>query len=220
VLVATDIAARGIDIDGVSHVVNYELPDVPESYVHRIGRTARAGADGIAISLCGADERIQLRDIERLTRQSIPAEDRREQRTGALTAEPEARRHSGAARPGAGEAHRNGSHKPRGAHGKPQNKAQDRSQGRPQDRHQNGHQARSQGGHQDRPRQDRPHHDRSHQDRPHQDRSDRPRGGPQGRRGAAPAHHKPSQPGAHPGRGNRNGQGRGGHQRDHRAGSL
>jgi ATP-dependent RNA helicase RhlE len=77
VLVATDIAARGIDIDQVTHVVNYELPDVAESYVHRIGRTARAGASGIAISLCDADERNLLRDIERLTRQTIPAEDRR-----------------------------------------------------------------------------------------------------------------------------------------------
>src|SRR5690606_33939378 len=55
-LVATDIAARGIDVDGVSHVVNFDLPNVPESYVHRIGRTARAGADGIAISLVCADE--------------------------------------------------------------------------------------------------------------------------------------------------------------------
>jgi ATP-dependent RNA helicase RhlE len=77
VLVATDIAARGIDIDQVTHVVNFELPDVPESYVHRIGRTARAGAQGIAISFCDAEERGQLRDIERLTRQAIPAEDRR-----------------------------------------------------------------------------------------------------------------------------------------------
>jgi ATP-dependent RNA helicase RhlE len=77
VLVATDIAARGIDVDQVTHVVNFELPDVPESYVHRIGRTARAGAQGVAISLCDAEERDQLRDIERLTRQSIPAEDRR-----------------------------------------------------------------------------------------------------------------------------------------------
>jgi ATP-dependent RNA helicase RhlE len=76
-LVATDIAARGIDIDQVTHVVNYELPDVPERYVHRIGRTARAGARGIAISLCDADERGQLRAIERLIRRSIPAEDRR-----------------------------------------------------------------------------------------------------------------------------------------------
>ena len=77
VLVATDIAARGIDVDQVSHVVNYELPDVPEAYVHRIGRTARAGHAGIAISLCDAEERDQLRDIERLTRQSIASEDRR-----------------------------------------------------------------------------------------------------------------------------------------------
>jgi ATP-dependent RNA helicase RhlE len=75
-LVATDIAARGIDIDQVTHVVNFELPDVPESYVHRIGRTARAGAAGTAISFCGGDEIGLLRDIERLTRQSIPAEDR------------------------------------------------------------------------------------------------------------------------------------------------
>ena len=76
-LVATDIAARGIDVDDVSHVVNYELPDVPESYVHRIGRTARAGRAGIAISFCDAEERGQLRDIERLTKQTITAEDRR-----------------------------------------------------------------------------------------------------------------------------------------------
>ncbi len=68
ILVATDIAARGIDVDGLTHVVNYELPNVPETYVHRIGRTGRAGAAGIAISLCGADERGFLSDIERLTR--------------------------------------------------------------------------------------------------------------------------------------------------------
>ncbi len=77
VLVATDIAARGIDVDAVSHVVNFELPDVPESYVHRIGRTARAGAAGQAISLCDNEERGLLRQIERLTRQTIPATDRR-----------------------------------------------------------------------------------------------------------------------------------------------
>jgi ATP-dependent RNA helicase RhlE len=67
VLVATDIAARGIDVDEVSHVINFELPNEPESYVHRIGRTARAGADGAAISLCDPAERGYLKDIERLT---------------------------------------------------------------------------------------------------------------------------------------------------------
>jgi ATP-dependent RNA helicase RhlE len=71
VLVATDIAARGIDIDDITHVINYELPNVPESYVHRIGRTARAGAEGIAISLCDGSERPYLRDIEKLTRQAL-----------------------------------------------------------------------------------------------------------------------------------------------------
>jgi ATP-dependent RNA helicase RhlE len=68
VLVATDIAARGIDVDGVTHVVNYELPNEPESYVHRIGRTARAGASGVAVSFCDPAERGYLRDIERLIR--------------------------------------------------------------------------------------------------------------------------------------------------------
>ncbi|HWU55907.1 MAG TPA: DEAD/DEAH box helicase [Rhizomicrobium sp.] len=71
VLVATDIAARGIDIDDISHVVNFELPNEPESYVHRIGRTARAGGEGIALSFCDASERGFLRDIERLIRMKI-----------------------------------------------------------------------------------------------------------------------------------------------------
>ncbi len=68
ILIATDIAARGIDVSGVSHVFNYELPNVPEQYVHRIGRTARAGKEGIAISFCAGDEKPYLRDIEKLTR--------------------------------------------------------------------------------------------------------------------------------------------------------
>ena len=72
-LVATDIAARGIDVEGVTHVINYDLPNVPESYVHRIGRTARAGADGVAISFCDAEERAYLRAIERLIGLAIPA---------------------------------------------------------------------------------------------------------------------------------------------------
>jgi ATP-dependent RNA helicase RhlE len=71
VLVATDIAARGIDIDDVTHVINFELPNEPESYVHRIGRTARAGADGIAFSFCAPEERPYLRDIERLIKRTI-----------------------------------------------------------------------------------------------------------------------------------------------------
>ena len=77
ILVATDIAARGIDVDAVSHVVNYELPDVPEAYVHRIGRTARAGLSGRAISLCDNSERPLLRQIEKLTRQTLTFTDRR-----------------------------------------------------------------------------------------------------------------------------------------------
>ncbi|MEO7409718.1 MAG: DEAD/DEAH box helicase, partial [Sphingomicrobium sp.] len=72
VLIATDIAARGIDIPGVSHVVNFDLPDVPEQYVHRIGRTARAGASGQAIAFCSRDERVNLKDIEKLVRIKLP----------------------------------------------------------------------------------------------------------------------------------------------------
>ncbi len=74
VLVATDVAARGIDVDGVTHVINYDMPVEPESYVHRIGRTGRAGADGIAISFCSADELGQLRAIEKLIGQPLTIE--------------------------------------------------------------------------------------------------------------------------------------------------
>ena len=91
-LVATDIAARGIDVEGISHVVNYDLPNIPESYVHRIGRTARAGADGVAISFCDGEERAYLRDIEKLIRMSIPATDGRSDRRSAPQPRQTARR--------------------------------------------------------------------------------------------------------------------------------
>jgi ATP-dependent RNA helicase RhlE len=72
VLIASDIAARGIDIDDISHIVNFDLPNEPETYVHRIGRTARAGATGIAVSFCDSEERSYLKSIERLIRKEIP----------------------------------------------------------------------------------------------------------------------------------------------------
>lgn len=113
VLVATDIAARGIDVTGVSHVVNFELPNVPESYVHRIGRTARAGKDGMAISLCSQDERAYLRDIEKVTRQRIPSTDRRgdEKLAAATAAEPR-----GENRPQQQRPHGHGQHRGHGGH--------------------------------------------------------------------------------------------------------
>ena len=71
VLVATDIVARGIDVPGVTHIINYDLPDEPEAYVHRIGRTGRNGADGIAITLCAPDEMKKLRAVEKVTRTTL-----------------------------------------------------------------------------------------------------------------------------------------------------
>jgi ATP-dependent RNA helicase RhlE len=97
-LVATDIAARGIDVDGISHVVNFDLPNIPETYVHRIGRTARAGAEGTAISLvAGAEELGYLRDIEKLIRIALPKEDLRT--PGQREAAPAPAGHRGGGRP-------------------------------------------------------------------------------------------------------------------------
>jgi ATP-dependent RNA helicase RhlE len=118
-LVATDIAARGIDIDEVTHVVNFELPNIPESYVHRIGRTARAGAEGIAISLCSGEERAFLRDIERTTRQTIPASDRTGDATlvgnASVGSGERVHRHNGGGQRNGGNGGNGHGHKPAGS---------------------------------------------------------------------------------------------------------
>jgi ATP-dependent RNA helicase RhlE len=128
-LVATDIAARGIDIDAVSHVVQFELPNVPEAYVHRIGRTARAGADGSAVAFCADDERGLLKDIEKVTRQRIPSFDRRNDRQlgAAIAALPEVGKPERAAQP---HAHRGG-HKPKPNRNHSQAKTGHRHEGGP-----------------------------------------------------------------------------------------
>lgn len=89
-LVATDIAARGIDIASISHIVNYDLPDEPAAYVHRIGRTARAGASGAAISLCSPEEYEQLREIERLIKRKVPVVDTAGRPAPGIQAPPQA----------------------------------------------------------------------------------------------------------------------------------
>ncbi|MGH7126031.1 MAG: DEAD/DEAH box helicase, partial [Stellaceae bacterium] len=84
VLVATNIAARGIDVDGITHVINFDIPNEPESYVHRIGRTARAGADGVALSFCDADEVAYLKAIEKAIRQKVPVDEAHPFHAGAI----------------------------------------------------------------------------------------------------------------------------------------
>ncbi|MBW0004375.1 MAG: DEAD/DEAH box helicase [Hyphomicrobiales bacterium] len=122
VLVATDIAARGIDIEAVTHVVNFDLPNVPETYVHRIGRTARAGAAGMAISFCDAEEKPYLADIEKLIRMRLPVSGSLEA-SGARKATHRPAQHSMQARP-----HQQGPH----AHSRGRSQGQEgaRQQGR------------------------------------------------------------------------------------------
>lgn len=103
VLVATDIAARGIDIDNITHVINFDLPMEPENYVHRIGRTARAGADGIALTFCDGEERSLLRGIEKIIMQNIPVVENHPYRlnmAGLPVADSRAKGRSSSARPG------------------------------------------------------------------------------------------------------------------------
>jgi ATP-dependent RNA helicase RhlE len=116
VLVATDIAARGIDVDNVSHVVNFELPNEPESYVHRIGRTARAGGEGIAISFCDSSERSYLKDIERIIRMKIElvAHELPELTEEQRRQQEEPRRPPHGHRHGKPSGHKAGGHKPGG----------------------------------------------------------------------------------------------------------
>ena len=122
VLVATDIAARGLDVDDITHVINYDLPHEPETYVHRIGRTARAGASGDAVSFCCAEERDYLRAIERLIRKAIPVDvshdlhsDVAQNATGAAARPPPRHHNKGGQRGhGGGGARRQGGHAAKG----------------------------------------------------------------------------------------------------------
>jgi len=176
-LVATDIAARGIDVDGISHVVNFDLPNVPETYVHRIGRTARAGAAGVAISLCDAEEAAFLRDIEKLIRMTIAASDRRTHpRRTELPVTKTVPTRSAAAAPGK-QRHWHGHKEARGMqrHDQPRHDQPRHDQPRHDQPRQN--QPRQNQPRHDQPRHDQPRHDQPRHDQPRQDqpRQDQPR---------------------------------------------
>ena len=190
-LVATDIAARGIDVEGISHVVNFDLPNIPESYVHRIGRTARAGAEGVAISFCDGEERAYLRDIEKLIRIKIPSTDQRGVRHVAPAA---AGPVDGDAAPAPALAPEWSSHEsPRAnGHGKKQQQNRHR-QNKP-------HQGRSEQGRSEQGRSEQPR--RQHAARPEQtrngDQQEQPQRSGQQHQQARNGQHQPKRNGQHP----------------------
>jgi len=183
-LVATDIAARGIDIDGLTHVINFDIPNIPETYVHRIGRTGRAGASGRALSFCDHEEKAFLRDITRLIKRDIPVVTDHEfvMTGGPKRAEPEVREPRQPRGPG------------RGAQQRPQGQRPASGQRREGDRNSAPRAPREGGGrdgNRDRqPREQRPQQARG--DRPQQSRQDRP-AAPRGDRPAAPRGDRPQQ---------------------------
>ena len=189
-LVATDIAARGIDIDGLTHVINFDIPNIPETYVHRIGRTGRAGASGRALSFCDHEEKEFLRDILRLIKRDIPvvAEHPFVMTGGPKKAEPEVREPRQPRGPGRGQGQRSGQRQPQGR-GTGQRSSSPRNEPRRDDpapreqrpastqqpqRHEGG--ARPQGDRTPRPQGDRPARQQGDRNqRPQQARGDRPR---------------------------------------------
>jgi len=181
VLVATDIAARGLDVEEISHIINYDLPNEPETYVHRIGRTARAGASGIAYSFCDTEERAYLRDIERLIKLHVPVVEEHPFRSPLPNPQPTdfnrrggprvqaPRPQNGERQPGQGNARPQGQQRSRNGHGRNeqrpqngerQNNQRQQAQG---ERPQNGNQQRPQAAQpqrENRPQGERPHNER------------------------------------------------------------
>lgn len=179
VLVATDVAARGIDVDNISHVVQYDLPNEPETYVHRIGRTGRAGQSGLAIAFCDQEQRIELRDIERLISRKIEVMTDHPEGIEVLTVAPS--RPAQSAPPGKfrfGGAVRGKSHFGRSRQGGGDRPRADRPRA---DRPNN-----------DRPRADRPREDRPFHDRPREDRAPHGERSQHDRRDARPGSGRPS----------------------------